>query len=101
MPSGSFGHWGKARPGETGARWHLLPHHSLDVAAVGVAALRRLPALRMLFCQEIGLAPAALESWVGFWLALHDLGKFAESFQGQCPDVFECLRARPPNPAKP
>ncbi len=101
MPSGSFGYWGKARPGETGASCHLLPYHSLDVAAVGVAALQRLPALRMLFCQELGLAPAALESWVAFWLTLHDLGKFAESFQSQCPEVFEPLRGRPPNPAKP
>ena len=47
---------------------------------------RDLPALRTVFCQELGLAPAALESWVGFWLALQDLGKFADFFQSQCPD---------------
>ncbi|MBO0613679.1 MAG: hypothetical protein RL122_1670 [Pseudomonadota bacterium] len=32
-----FKYWGKAKPGldEAGAQWHLLPYHSLDVAAVG------------------------------------------------------------------
>ena len=97
----SLGYWGKARPDDNGSRCHLLPYHSLDVAAVGVAALRQLPALRSLFGQELALPPAALESWVAFWLTLHDLGKFAESFQSQCPEVFATLRGRSPNPAKP
>ncbi len=95
------GHWGKARPGEATARCHLLAHHSLDVAAVGCEALRCLPALRQLFATGLGLPEHLIEPWIGFWLALHDLGKFAESFQSQCPDVFEALRGRPPNPAKP
>jgi len=95
------GHWGKARPGEPSATCHLLAHHSLDVAAVGTEALRRLPALRSLFASKLGLPEPLIETWIGFWLALHDLGKFAESFQSQCPDVFEALRGRPPNPAKP
>jgi CRISPR-associated endonuclease/helicase Cas3 len=95
------GHWGKARPGEPSATCHLLAHHSLDVAAVGTEALRRLPALRSLFASKLGLPEPLIEAWIGFWLALHDLGKFAESFQSQCPDVFEALRGRPPNPAKP
>ncbi len=100
MLSVGFGYWGKARPGETGARWHLLPYHSLDVASVGLATVRRYPALRAMFCRELGLAPAAVESWLCFWLALHDLGKFAEAFQSQCRDVFAHLRGRPPNPDK-
>lgn len=94
-------HWGKARPGESGASCHLLAHHSLDVAAVGISALRRLPALRQLLGSGLGLPEHLLEPWTGFWFALHDLGKFAESFQSQCPDVFAVLRGRPPNPAKP
>lgn len=94
-------HWGKARPGESGATCHLLAHHSLDVAAVGNEALRRLPALRRLFADNLGLPEPLIEPWIGFWLALHDQGKFAESFQSQCPDVFVALRGRTPNPAKP
>ena len=94
-------YWGKARPGVATARCHLLAHHSLDVAAVGVEALRRLPSLSRLFASRLGLAEALVEPWLAFWLSLHDLGKFAESFQSQCPDVFELLRGRQPNPAKP
>jgi CRISPR-associated endonuclease/helicase Cas3 len=104
MHADALPYWGKASPSshEAGAAlWHLLAHHSLDVAAVGVQALRRWPALRSLFSHRFGLHGSQLECWVSFWLALHDLGKFAESFQSQCPDVFLALRQRAPNPAKP
>ena len=94
-------YWGKARPDEASARYHLLAYHSLDVAAVGVEALRRLPALRAVLANRLGWRDHLVEPWVGFWLSLHDLGKFAESFQSQCPDVFQALRGRPPHPGKP
>ena len=57
--------------------------------------------MRRLFSSRLGLAETLLEPWLAFWLGLHDLGKFAESFQSQCPDVFQSLRGRLPNPAKP
>ena len=97
-------YWGKASPDPTNAaaaRWHLLPLHCLDVAAVGVETLHRMPALRALFARRLGLPDALLAPWLAFWLAVHDLGKFAESFQSQCPDVFQALRGRAPDPAKP
>ena len=102
-PAVSDAYWGKARPGAASlgsAPWHLLVHHCLDVAAVGIEALRRMPALQGLFTSHIGLPAHQLQAWVAFWLALHDLGKFAESFQSQCPEVFVALRGKPPNPAK-
>ena len=104
MHAEALPYWGKARPPMHGADakpYHLLTHHCLDVAAVGTEALKRLPALRTLFALKVGLPGDQIEPWVGFWLALHDLGKFAESFQSQCPDVFKSLRGRLPNPAKP
>ena len=97
-------YWGKARrltQGVDAKPYHMLTHHCLDVAAVGIEALKRLPALRTLFASKLSLHVDQLEPWIGFWLALHDLGKFAESFQSQCPDVFSSLRGRPANPAKP
>lgn len=97
-------YWGKARPAiasPSSPQWHLLPHHCLDVAAVGVEALQRLPTVRHRFATALQLSETQVTAWVGFWLALHDLGKFSEAFQSQCPDVFEHLRQRAPDPAKP
>ena len=102
MQVDDLAYWGKASPNEGAvARWHLLGHHCLDVAAVGIEALRRMPALRDLLAGRLQLTDDSLERWVAFWLTLHDLGKFSEAFQSQCPDVFLALRGRQPNPAKP
>ena len=38
-----------------------------------------------------GVAPGAVTSWVGFFLALHDLGKFGHRFQGQVPTAVARL----------
>jgi CRISPR-associated endonuclease/helicase Cas3 len=78
-----------------------LPWHSLDVAATAVALLERLPALRRRMAEGLGLSDGQAISWAAFWIALHDLGKFAESFQSQCPELFAQLRGRPPDTAKP
>ena len=101
FPSECLHYWGKARPGEAAARYHLLPHHCLDVAAVGVEVLQRMPAQRALFARGLGLPERLVEPWIAFWLSLHDIGKFSEAFQSQCPDVFQTLRRRLPDPAKP
>lgn len=89
-----FRYWGKARPAvDTTALMHLLPYHCLDVAAVGAAYLEAAPALRRWFAEKLGLADAHdLVPWVSFWLCLHDIGKFAEAFQGQRADLFEQMR---------
>ena len=101
-PDKSFCYWGKARPDEGAiARLHLLPFHSLDVAAVGVEALVRLPEVCDLIARRLGAARPQLLSFVAFWLALHDIGKFAESFQSQSLHAFLALRRRQADPAKP
>ncbi|MGH8729207.1 MAG: CRISPR-associated helicase Cas3' [Burkholderiales bacterium] len=97
-----FRYWGKARPvTDHGPVFHALPYHSLDVAAVGVEYLRRASSVRHLLVQALRIkSDAALEGWVAFWLALHDLGKFSEAFQSQRADLFEDLRGRPPDTSK-
>lgn len=98
-----FGYWGKARPLDAGgAEYHLLPYHCLDVAAVGVTLLKHSPGLRRLFAEALVLdADEPLYSWFAFFLAIHDLGKFAESFQGQRADLVKHLRGHEVDPGKP
>jgi len=91
-----YGYWGKARAaeGEAASAYHLLPYHSLDVAAVGTELLakndRLLRRLAVLARQE----PEVLERWIPLFLALHDVGKFAASFQGQRPDLVAALQGQ-------
>ena len=96
-----YGYWGKARPFEVGDDYHLLPYHCLDVAAVGITLIKHSPALRRLFAEALVLdADEPLYAWFAFCLAIHDLGKFAESFQGQRTDLVRILQGREPDPGK-
>jgi CRISPR-associated endonuclease/helicase Cas3 len=83
-----FHFWGKARPeSSTGARWHPLPYHCLDVAAVGQVLLARDERLRHTLAKIADLPERQVVRWVPFVLALHDLGKFSVPFQCQVPDL--------------
>ena len=95
-------YWGKAKPDNDGPAFHRLAYHSLDVAAVGVAFLDRSPAICAFFMSALQIeSKSALQSWFGFFLALHDLGKFSEAFQSQRSEIFAELRQRQPDPGKP
>ena len=92
-----FAYWGKARPADGAPDLHLLPYHSLDVAAVGRVYLQRTPALMAWLSDQLGVTDnEAICDWVAFWLALHDLGKFSISFQGQRADLAERLQGEAP-----
>jgi CRISPR-associated endonuclease/helicase Cas3 len=84
-----FNYWGKAKPSleDAGAAYHLLPYHSLDVAAVGQVLLQQHPFLRKRLAELMQLPEADAVSWCVFLLGIHDLGKFAESFQQLRPDL--------------
>jgi CRISPR-associated endonuclease/helicase Cas3 len=91
----AYAYWGKARPlDDAGARFHLLPFHSLDVAATGRILLQRHPALLGWMADRLLVDASATLDWLTFWLALHDLGKFATSFQNQRPDLLLQLHQR-------
>lgn len=95
-------YWGKAKPDSTGPSFHRLAYHSLDVAAVGITFLERAPSISAFFMNALQIqSKPALLSWFGFFLALHDLGKFSEAFQSQRPDLFKDLQKRLPDPGKP
>ena len=67
----------------------MLPYHCLDVAAVGRSLLSGTPGLRQKFAAIIGLEEATCSRWLVLLLALHDIGKFSESFQKLRPDLLE------------
>jgi CRISPR-associated endonuclease/helicase Cas3 len=86
-----FRYWGKAERG--GDRYHLLPYHCLDVAAVGHLLLSQNAALRHKFAVISGLEEATCIRWLILFLAFHDIGKFSESFQNLRPDLLKKLQA--------
>jgi len=75
-----FRSWGKAE--KDGERYHLLPYHCLDVAAVGWLLLDPEKPLCRRLAAQLEIAPEQLRQWVVFFLCLHDIGKFATAFQG-------------------
>ena len=75
-----FKYWGKAGKREENL-YHLLVYHSLDVAAVGHIFLKTNPSILNKFAQLTGLSASQFHQWFTFMLALHDIGKFSDSFQ--------------------
>ncbi len=77
-----FKYWGKASSDEMApVPYHLLVYHSLDVAGVGKILLDQRPQLANRLALLMGMSVEQAVSWCVFLLGLHDLGKFAESFQ--------------------
>lgn len=85
-----FAYWGKAMPGpddDAADAYHLLPFHSLDVAACG-ACLLELPRFSLDgLAADLDWSPLQAKSLFTCLLALHDLGKFARTFQSLVPDL--------------
>lgn len=93
-----FSYWGKASPrDEHSPGYHLLVFHSLDVAACGQELLR-LPQFSLkTLAAELGWSLETVERLFLFFLALHDLGKFARAFQGLVPNLSPSLVAADPS----
>lgn len=80
--SSYFDYWGKAKADVSAtARFHLLPFHSLDVAAVGWYLLGPKTKLCRRLSGQLDVSPQWLQRFFCFCLTLHDLGKFARGFQ--------------------
>ncbi|MBU4490909.1 MAG: CRISPR-associated endonuclease Cas3'', partial [Euryarchaeota archaeon] len=80
-----FRYWGKAE--KDGAGYHLLPYHCLDVAAVGAVWWEEDKALRDLFVRACSIEEQILKSYLLFFIAMHDLGKFDVRFQLKVKDL--------------
>ncbi|MES3676108.1 CRISPR-associated helicase Cas3' [Halomonas elongata] len=75
-------YWGKAKPVDGGDSCHLLPYHSLDVAAIGWRLLDPERPLTRRLADELDMSPSDLRRFFVFLLGLHDIGKFSRTFQG-------------------
>ncbi|HPE61768.1 MAG TPA: CRISPR-associated helicase Cas3' [Thiolinea sp.] len=94
-----FRYWGKAARPEAataGPAYHLLVYHALDVAAVGQVLLQKHHFLRQRLAVLMQLPEAETIRWCVFLLGIHDLGKFAETFQYLRPDLREYFRPQQP-----
>uniref|UniRef100_A6W172 CRISPR-associated helicase Cas3 n=1 Tax=Marinomonas sp. (strain MWYL1) TaxID=400668 RepID=A6W172_MARMS len=95
-----FYYWGKAQKHGLdfkGDPYHLLPYHSLDVAAVGAILLAPDTELAKNISELLDLKPQEVTKLFVFFLALHDLGKFASAFQALFKDELHYLFAANPN----
>ncbi|MCU7864704.1 MAG: CRISPR-associated helicase Cas3' [Candidatus Thiodiazotropha sp. (ex Lucinoma borealis)] len=81
-------YWGKTA--EDG-RYHLLPYHCLDVAAVGWVFLRRNIQIRQRLAKMLSLNEIEFDNLSKFFLGLHDMGKYARHFQASQPDLYREL----------
>lgn len=97
MPSSElfYRYWGKttAVPHDP-PRYHLLPYHCLDVAAVGSVLIERDPNLLCRFTKSKLLPEDVLLRLIPFFLAMHDIGKFSVRFQNLKPQLLSLLQGR-------
>lgn len=68
-------------------QYHLLPYHLLDVAAVGYVLLEQDTRLRKRLAGLCGMEERMFHLWITFMLALHDVGKFSQTFQYLIPNL--------------
>ena len=82
-----FAYWGKADRHD--AAFHRLVWHSLDVAAVADELLRSRDDWCRQWALVSGLESSKARSLAVWLIGLHDIGKFAESFQYLRPELRE------------
>jgi len=88
-------YWGKASPPDDPVHsFHLLPFHSLDVAAVGDSLLRHHRPIADHLAALLGMSDAEFPRWAVLFLAMHDLGKFAVTFQQLRIDLLLTMQGR-------
>jgi CRISPR-associated endonuclease/helicase Cas3 len=88
--SSYFKYWGKTDR-QNPNRYHLLPYHCLDVAAVGKVLLESCELIRTRLAVSLSIGEEEFIQLCKFFLAIHDIGKFAEVFQNKRADLREHL----------
>ena len=65
--------------------------------AVGQVLMHRIPKLKKQLARHLGIDETVFVRWMLFLLALHDLGKFTDSFQKLRKDILMLLQERESN----
>ena len=88
--------WKKVKPGTKYSTYHLLPYHSLDVAAVASVWWESSPAIQYkLIHHNDSFSQEQMKSLVLFFIALHDYGKLDIRFQLKAPRAWRALNPNP------
>lgn len=76
-------YWGKTNKSVnvSGASYHLLAYHCLDVAACGHCMVQQNTFGIKDKLEECGIKDTQQAGWISWLFASHDVGKFARSFQ--------------------
>ncbi|MCS3923591.1 CRISPR-associated helicase Cas3' [Methanosalsum natronophilum] len=93
-----YNNWGKCKVNESknALDYHLLPYHCLDVAATAYTLLQKDELYLKKFRSDIPIENKGLLSLITFYVAIHDIGKFSNSFQSLQPPIMEKLRGYSP-----
>lgn len=86
-------YWAKTAPGSP-LKYHLLPYHLLDVAAVVDVYLCQHPGLLRHWSSRLDVDEALVQQLLVFFALLHDIGKFSPRFQALAPELFDHLQQR-------
>lgn len=88
-----YDYWGK-KDDTSVSKYHLLPYHCLDVAAVTKQLLLENQKLANDLAQLLELPTEQLINVMAFLTSLHDLGKFSSSFQAidPCQALFSASK---------
>lgn len=94
-----YSNWGKSLSSDSSINpdYHLLIYHCLDVAAAGNLLLKKDSLLLQKLKEYIPLNDEQIISLVSFYLAIHDIGKYSESFQNLQPKLLMSLRGHDSN----
>lgn len=81
MNTDYYNYWGKFKSDNNNEYYHLLPYHSLDVAAVGAILFSADTKIVKDIANFLQISPKSFSKLFLLILSLHDIGKFSSSFQ--------------------
>ncbi|EMI3316748.1 CRISPR-associated helicase Cas3' [Proteus mirabilis] len=92
MDKDYYSYWGKFKSENNHEYYHLLPYHSLDVAAVGMILFPENSKIIKDISTFLQIHPKEFSKLFLLLLSLHDIGKFSSSFQYINPNIIDKLK---------